>query len=161
MQYIKLLSKLFLHWSEIKWKSTNSTPFQFFYLLVILFSKQGWNRNGENRKTFVESFYLLQYFNKTLLRKWWFALNCHIHNNPYLAADKRADVNLINLGSSQLLGKNLCQLHWKLRNSASSFHWLSSSIFNVRSFVCRPASVTPPLISTISCFRPYKPYLFC
>ena len=36
-----------------------------------------------------------------------------------------------------------------LRNSASSFHWLSSSIFNVRSFVVRPASVTPPLISTV------------
>ena len=49
----------------------------------------------------------------------------------------------------------------KLRNSASSFHWLSSSIFNVCLFVCCPASVTPPLISTIWCFRPYKPYIFC
>ena len=48
----------------------------------------------------------------------------------------------------------------KLRNSASSFHWLSSSIFNVRSFGC-PASVTPPLISTVWCFRPYKLYIFC
>ena len=48
----------------------------------------------------------------------------------------------------------------KLRNSASSFHWLSSSIFSVCLFV-RPASVTPPLISTIWCFRPYKPYIFC
>ena len=27
-------------------------------------------------------------------------------------------------------------------------------------FVVRPASVTPPLISTIWCFRPYKPYIF-
>ena len=36
-----------------------------------------------------------------------------------------------------------------LRDSASSFHWLSSSIFTVRSFVC-PASVTPLLISTIN-----------
>ena len=36
-----------------------------------------------------------------------------------------------------------------LRNSASSFHWLSSAIFNVRLFVVCPASVTPPLISTI------------
>ena len=36
-----------------------------------------------------------------------------------------------------------------LRNSAPSFDWLSSSIFNVhRSFVIRPTSVTPPLIST-------------
>ena len=53
-------------------------------------------------------------------------------------------------------------LYWGwLRNSASSFHWLSSSIFNVRRlFVC-PASVTPPLISTIWCFRPYKTYIFC
>ena len=48
-----------------------------------------------------------------------------------------------------------------LRNSASSFHWLSSSIFTYcrSSFGC-PASVTPPLISTIWCFRPYKPYIF-
>ena len=36
----------------------------------------------------------------------------------------------------------------KLRDSASSFHWLSSSIFSC-SFVCRRASVTSPLISTI------------
>ena len=36
-----------------------------------------------------------------------------------------------------------------LQNSASSFHRLSSSIFNVRSSFVRPASVTPPLISTI------------
>ena len=58
-----------------------------------------------------------------------------------------------------LLGQNFCRL---LRNSASRFHWLSSSIFNVRLlFVVRPASVTPPLISTIWCFRPYKPYIFC
>ena len=35
-----------------------------------------------------------------------------------------------------------------LRNSASSFHWLSSSIFTVRLFV-------------VWCFRPYKPYIFC
>ena len=28
--------------------------------------------------------------------------------------------------------------------------------------VCRrPASVTPPIISTIWCFRPYNPYIFC
>ena len=40
---------------------------------------------------------------------------------------------------------------------------LSSPIFTCRSFVClfvRPASVTSPLISTIWCFRPYKPYIF-
>ena len=46
----------------------------------------------------------------------------------------------------------------------SSIHWLSSSIFPcsfVRSFVVRPASVTSPLISTIWCSRPYKPYIFC
>ena len=53
----------------------------------------------------------------------------------------------------------LHDLH-KLRNSASSFHWLSSSIFNVW-LVVRPASVTSPLISTIWCFRPYKPFIFC
>ena len=46
-----------------------------------------------------------------------------------------------------------------LRNSASSFHWLI--IFNVRCSVVRPASVTPTLISTVWCFRPYKPYSFC
>ena len=49
-----------------------------------------------------------------------------------------------------------------LRDWASSFHWLSSSIFSCSSssFVC-PASVTSPLISTIWCFRAYKPYIFC
>ena len=45
----------------------------------------------------------------------------------------------------------------QLRNSASSFHRLSSSVCL---FVC-PASVTHPLISTIWCFWPYKPYIFC
>ena len=55
-----------------------------------------------------------------------------------------------------------CHFPIILRNSASIFHWLSSSsIFNVRSFVVCPASVTPPLISTIWCFRSYKPYIFC
>ena len=47
-----------------------------------------------------------------------------------------------------------------LRDSASSFHWLSSSIFSC-SFVVRPASVTSPPISTIWCFQAYKPYIFC
>ena len=50
-----------------------------------------------------------------------------------------------------------------LRDSASSFHWLSSSIFSYcrrRSFV-RPASVNSPLISTIWYYRAYKPYIFC
>ena len=48
----------------------------------------------------------------------------------------------------------------KLRDSASSFHWLSSSIFSYWLFV-RPALVTSPLISTTWCFRAYKPYIFC
>ena len=48
-----------------------------------------------------------------------------------------------------------------LRNSASSFHWLSSSIFSYCSFVRPSRIVTPHLISTIWCFRPYKPYIFC
>ena len=50
-----------------------------------------------------------------------------------------------------------------LRDSASSFHWLSSSIFSClssSSFSC-PASVTSPLIYTIWFFQPYKPYSFC
>ena len=41
----------------------------------------------------------------------------------------------------------------------SSIQRLSSTIFPCL-FVC-PASVTSPLISTIWCFRPYKPYIFC
>ena len=50
----------------------------------------------------------------------------------------------------------------ELRNSASSFHWLSSSIFSVCClFVVRPASVTPPLIFTLWRFWPYKLYIFC
>ena len=52
-----------------------------------------------------------------------------------------------------------------LQNSASSFHRLSSSIFTclLSSFVVRRPSriVTSPLISTIWCFTPYKPYIFC
>ena len=48
---------------------------------------------------------------------------------------------------------NLWILITFLRNSASSFHWLSSSIFSYSRLVVHPASVTPPLISTIWCFR--------
>ena len=47
------------------------------------------------------------------------------------------------------------------QNSACSFHWLSSSIFTYCSSFGCPASVTPLLISTIWCFGPYKPYIFC
>ena len=44
----------------------------------------------------------------------------------------------------------------------ASIGWvaLSSLLIVVRLFVC-PASVTSPLISTIWCFRAYKPYIFC
>ena len=49
-----------------------------------------------------------------------------------------------------------------LRNSASSFHRLSSSIFTCLFVVRRPSRiVTSPLISTRWCFRPYKPNSFC
>ena len=50
-----------------------------------------------------------------------------------------------------------------LRNSASSIHWLSSSIFTCLSFVvCRLSRiVTSHLISTIWGFRRYIPYIFC
>ena len=51
-------------------------------------------------------------------------------------------------------------IYLKLRNSVSSFHWLSSSIFNVRrrrSFVPHPWH----LLSSIWCFRPYKSNIFC
>ena len=37
--------------------------------------------------------------------------------------------------------------------------WVALSLLVVRPSV-RPASVTSPLISTIWCFRPYKPYIF-
>ena len=40
----------------------------------------------------------------------------------------------------------------------SSIHRLSSLIFPCLSV--RPATVTSPLISTVRCFRPYKPYIF-
>ena len=59
------------------------------------------------------------------------------------------------------LSFSICLFHTLvLRNSASSFHWLSSSIFSC-SFVCPSRIVTPDHISTIWCFRPYKPYIFC
>ena len=48
-----------------------------------------------------------------------------------------------------------------MRDSASTFHWLSSSIFSFCRLVGRPASVTSPLISIIWCFRAYKLYIFC
>ena len=41
-----------------------------------------------------------------------------------------------------------------------SIGWVALSSVFVRLFVCF-ASVRPPLISTIWCFRPYKPYIFC
>ena len=39
----------------------------------------------------------------------------------------------------------------------ASFGWVALSSV----FVCRPASVTSPPISTIWCFRAYKLYIFC
>ena len=75
---------------------------------------------------------------------------CWIHTSEMEVAPSEA----ISVHLSFCSGAN------ELRNSASSFHWLSSSIFNVCLFVVCPASVTPPLISTIWCFRPYKPYIF-
>ena len=41
----------------------------------------------------------------------------------------------------------------------ASIGWVALSSVFVCSFGC-PASVTPPLISTIWCFRPHKPYIF-
>ena len=38
---------------------------------------------------------------------------------------------------------------------------LAEKLFLQLLFVRCPASVTPHLISTIWCFRPYKPYIFC
>ena len=69
-------------------------------------------------------------------------LFCNLHCPAILATHKRW----------QLYKHAVCERHplcSYLRNSASSFHWLSSSIFNVCSFVCCPASVTPLLISNI------------
>ena len=43
----------------------------------------------------------------------------------------------------------------------ASIGWVALAILNVRSFVVCPAWGTSPLISTIWCFRPYKPYIFC
>ena len=42
----------------------------------------------------------------------------------------------------------------------ASIGWVALSSL-VRSFVCRHASVTSPLISTIWCFRAYKLYIVC
>ena len=48
-----------------------------------------------------------------------------------------------------------------LRDSASSFHWLNSSIFRYCSFgrSSRIRDTSSPLY--IWCFTPYKPYIFC
>ena len=43
----------------------------------------------------------------------------------------------------------------------ASIGWVALSSMFVRSFVRCPAWVTPLLISTIWCFRPYKRYIFC
>ena len=42
----------------------------------------------------------------------------------------------------------------------ASIGWVALSSLVRRSSV-RPASVTSPLISTVWCLRPYKPYIFC
>ena len=42
----------------------------------------------------------------------------------------------------------------------ASIGWVALSSV-VRLFVCPSRIVTPHLISTIWCFRPYKPYIFC
>ena len=55
---------------------------------------------------------------------------------------------------------NTVQLLVFLRNSASSFYWLSSSIFNV----CSSSSFVPHpwhILSFPWCFWPYTPYIFC
>ena len=43
----------------------------------------------------------------------------------------------------------------------ASIGWVALSSVVRSSFVVCPALVTPPLISTIWCFWPYKPYIFC
>ena len=43
----------------------------------------------------------------------------------------------------------------------ASIGWVALSSLVRRSSSVRPASVTSPLISTIWCSRPYKPYIFC
>ena len=44
----------------------------------------------------------------------------------------------------------------------ASIGWVAlSSLVRRRRSSVRPASVTSPLISTIWCSRPYKPYIFC
>ena len=84
-------------------------------------------------------------------------------------------INSVNFRGPRRTWRNVFGLNWEfgptcwhdspwtclvLRNSASSFHRLSSSIFTCLFVVCRPSRiVTSPLISTIWCFRPYKPYI--
>ena len=43
----------------------------------------------------------------------------------------------------------------------ASIGWVALSSLIVVRLVGYPASVTPPLSSTIWCLRPYKPYIFC
>ena len=88
-------------------------------------------------------------------------LNGPLHKSFEVWWEKEMQVNMNTVQTEHLMAESTNWTH-KLRNSASSFHWLSSSIFNVRLlFVVRPASVTSPLISTIWCFRPYKSNIFC
>ena len=71
------------------------------------------------------------------LHDWWMFLEKHL--------------NQFNLILTRAVSLKICE------TQPSSIHRLSSPIFP---FV-RPASVTSPLISTIWCSRPYKPYIFC
>ena len=78
--------------------------------------------------------------------------NCREHINPNFQTGFGGQLDYTTLVKSILylsIGLyHICQNY--LRDSASSFHWLSSSIFSYcRLFVRRPASVTSPLISTI------------
>ena len=54
-------------------------------------------------------------------------------------------------------GWNICRIRNCETQPPASIGWIALSSM----FVVRPASVTSPLISTIWCFRAYKPYIFC
>ena len=100
------------------------------------------------------------HFNHLKLNSWmshcWVKKSKYEHTKAFCASvDSPNKVTL-----NQWQRTHMARLSLELRNSASSFHWLSCSIFTYCSVVC-PASVTPSLISTIWCFRPYKPYIFC
>ena len=103
------------------------------------------NLDGPNFDVIVKGFYcILRWDPKANSRE--ISAHCTRHSLEIDCHTRYKSITLLLLLEGGGDPLNLDCSKTKLRNLASSFHWLSSSIFTCSSFV---RSVTPPLISTI------------